>query len=100
MIIVFGTMEFTEDNFASAREAAGRLTEKSRAESGCLAYRFSQDITDSFMLNFYEEWKDPKALEDHKATLHNLAFKDALANLAPLSRTVKKYQVEGPAEGL
>lgn len=94
MIIIAGTMEFTRECFAEAREAASRVTLKSRQESGCLAYRFSQDLTEECMLNFYEEWDSPQALAEHKATAHYMAFKRALERFAPMTRRAKTYQAD------
>lgn len=100
MIVIFGTMAFTKQTFAQAREAASRLTVGSRKERGCLVYRFSEDISDVCVLNFYEEWESLEALEAHKATPHNLEFKQVLERLSPTSRRVKTYHVDTLANAL
>ncbi|MFT7528499.1 MAG: quinol monooxygenase YgiN [Arenicella sp.] len=42
----------------------------SRAEAGCISYRFFRSHDDSNSFLFYEQWQDMAAIEFHFATEH------------------------------
>ena len=46
------------------------LLAPSRAEPGCISYRFFYSHDDSERIMFYEEWQDMAAIEFHFATEH------------------------------
>lgn len=55
------------------------------AEDGCIAYRFSVDVTDPDLLHISERWRDQAALTAHFTAPHMATFNAALAQAQPLS---------------
>ncbi|NRT37251.1 quinol monooxygenase YgiN [Clostridium beijerinckii] len=49
---------------------AKELVDKSRKEEGCISYSLFQDINDSSIFTFIEEWKDEKAINLHNNSEH------------------------------
>lgn len=94
MIVIAGIMEFEPCVFEQAKSAARTLVDESRKEAGCSLYLFSEDINAVNTLCFYEEWAGPEALDAHRKAPHTLKFKEALEELAMLSRVVKRYKID------
>jgi len=57
------------------------LAEKSRKESGCIAYDVLQDLEDPTVFVLIEEWASVSALDAHNRTPH---FHEAVTKSAPL----------------
>lgn len=49
---------------------AQALADKTRAEEGCITYQLFQDINDSSIYTFIEEWTDQKSLDTHMKSEH------------------------------
>ena len=47
----------------------------SRAEDGCLAYNYAQDVLDPCVIHISERWRDRAALDAHFATPHMAAWR-------------------------
>lgn len=81
MIIVTGSITLLEgkrDDMISASEA---MIEASRAEEGCVEYRYAFDLQDDTIVAFTEVWTDMAALRAHLATPHMAAFREATMEL-------------------
>lgn len=50
--------------------AAAELVDKSRREEGNISYHLYEDMDDSCVLAFIEEWKDDAAIEKHGSSEH------------------------------
>ncbi len=57
------------------------MLEPSRAEPGCICYRFFRSHDDSDSIMFYEQWRDMPAIEFHFATSHFQALGGQLEGL-------------------
>ena len=44
MLIIAGTIRFPAENIAAARDELGKVAAASRAEEGCEAYAFAEDV--------------------------------------------------------
>ena len=93
MIIVWGAMEFSSNDFATAVEAALAVMRETRKEDGCLEYCFCLDLEQSNKLRFYERFRDDSAMAAHKEAAHYQLFRQQLADLEVISRTVNKHLV-------
>lgn len=46
------------------------MLEPSRAEPGCISYRFFFSSEDEGLVHFYEQWQDQAAIDEHFASAH------------------------------
>jgi quinol monooxygenase YgiN len=76
------------------RRCARRLP-GTRAEPGCLAYAFAEDVLDPGVVHIVERWADDAALGAHFATPHMARFNAALSSARVLSMKVTSYAVTG-----
>ena len=70
------------------------MLEPSRAEAGCISYRFYQELTDENSFFFYEEWSDQGAIDDHTATEHYLKFQMKFPTLLQQDAVVTIHSVD------
>jgi quinol monooxygenase YgiN len=67
-IVVHGLARIQPDMLETVLAAAVLISESSRTEPGCNAYRFSQDVADPAVLVLAEEWASEDALQTHLAS--------------------------------
>ena len=89
MVIVTGVFELEAAHIDRLRAAAIQMAQATRAEAGCRAYAFWQDIEDATHFRVYEEWDDQAALDAHFDTPHMQVWRAALAEGGLISRYVK-----------
>ena len=75
MIVVSGQFRFPPARVADAREAMDRVVTATRAENGCLAYSYAEDVLDPGLIRVFEKWESRAALDAHFATGHMAAWK-------------------------
>jgi quinol monooxygenase YgiN len=92
MLVVTGIIEIDESSVAAAKELAGPMGTASRAEPGCHAYAFYQDLEDPTRIRIYEEWEDQAALDTHFAMPHMAAFVEGMGKLTVKSMNVVKFE--------
>lgn len=97
MIVVTGIFEIAPESLDAARGLAGPMGRASRAEAGCAAYAFYQDLEDPTRIRIYEEWEDQAALDAHFLTPHMAAFVEGLGQLSVKSMDVKKFDKGEPS---
>lgn len=81
MLIVLAKAKVGADAMAAARAAIADMVAASTAESGCIAYAFTQDVLEPGVILIVEKWQDEAALSAHFATPHMAAFGAAIAAL-------------------
>ena len=81
MLIVLAKCKVSADAMAAASAAIADMVAASNAESGCIAYSFTQDLGDPTLIHIVEKWQDDAALAEHFATPHMAAFGAAIAGL-------------------
>ena len=99
MLIVTGTVEVAETGVASMKAAATVMGQASRAEDGCHAYAFWQDLEQPNLFRVYEEWESVDALKAHAATDHMAEFRKSLGEIGVLSRNIVSFE-PGPMKTL
>ena len=92
MLVVTGIIEIDEGSVEAARALAGPMGTASRAEPGCHAYAFYQDLEDPTRIRIYEEWEDQAALDAHFAMPHMAVFGEGLGKLTVKSMNVVKFE--------
>jgi len=98
MLIVLAKAKVGEGAIDKARGAIAEMVAASNAESGCIAYAFTQDLGDPSILHIVEKWQDDAALAAHFATPHMAAFGAAIAGLdVQIIEAIKFHADEGAA---
>lgn len=96
MLIVLAKAKVDADAMDAARAAIADMVTASNAESGCIAYAFTQDLLDLSVIHIVEKWIDEAALAAHFATPHMAAFGAAIAGLDfKVIEAVKYHADEG-----
>ncbi len=94
MIVVAGTVRIRADRREEAVRAALAMAEATRAEPGCLEYRFSADLADPETIAVFERWADDAALAAHFASAHMQVFRRRLPELVAGAMVIHRYEVE------
>jgi quinol monooxygenase YgiN len=74
MIVVIGTFRLPVENAGAGRTAMARVIAASRAERGCLAYAYAEDVLEPGLFRVSEAWTDRAALSAHFETAHMQAW--------------------------
>ncbi len=97
MLIVLAKAKVGAGAIEAARAALADMVAASNAESGCIAYAFTQDVLDPGALHIVEKWQDEAALAAHFATPHMAAFGAAIAGLDITITEAVKYHADDGA---
>ena len=93
MIIIGGTIQFATDNEEMLFNQLRQMIADSQAETGCLAYEFSRDLSAPNILHLYEVWESAEALKIHGESAHMTAFKEK-AFPSFVDTDIKRYDAE------
>lgn len=61
-------------------------------EAGVLRFDFSQNKDDPTHFMLYEVYREPEAVELHRATAHYLTWRDTVTDMMPEPRVGTKFQ--------
>lgn len=81
MIGVFGHFRFPPDAVDQARARMREVIAATRAEPGCRAYAYAEDVTEPGLFRVTEMWNTREALDAHFATAHMKAWIEARVQL-------------------
>lgn len=95
MILVAGTFRLPVDILPAAREAMARVIAASRAEPGCLAYAYAEDVIEPGLFRVSEAWTSREALAAHFETPHMKEWLRERAEMGLTDRDVIAYTVNG-----
>jgi len=91
MLIVTGIAEIASSEIERVKVEAAKMAKASRAEAGCHAYAFFQDIENPNQFRIYEEWENAEALRGHFATPHMAEFNSFLKTVDGLSINISQF---------
>ena len=94
MIMVLGTVRLSPDKLEAARPAMRQMVTASRAEPGCIAYAYAQDVLDPETIHVVEKWRDRQALSDHFATPHMAEWRGVMGSLGLSGRDLKVFETD------
>lgn len=80
------------DRLEEFKKAMAFNSEQSRLESGCYRFDTLQDAEDPCKFTFYEVYKNPAALEEHKKTAHYDGWVKVKESGAVVSQSVQKFK--------
>lgn len=95
MIVVVGTFRLPPAGLDAGREAMARVIAASRAEPGCIAYAYAEDVLEPGLFRVSEAWASRAALAAHFETAHMRQWQRVRAELAMSERQVTAYEVSG-----
>ena len=64
-LIVAGTFRIPAENLDALRPHMLTVMQKTRAEDGCTAYGYAEDVTEPGLIHVEEAWRDRPALDAH-----------------------------------
>ena len=92
MILIMGTFRMPPENLAAALPLAERVVTATRAEDGCVAYSYAQDLFDPGLIHVSEAWRDRAALAAHFKSAHMQAWITERADLNLYDRNIRIYE--------
>ena len=95
MLIVAGTFRLPRERRSAAREAMNRVIAASRAENGCIAYSYAEDLLEPGLFRVSEAWENREALAAHFEAPHMLAWQRERDELGMTDREVTAFTVSG-----
>jgi len=101
MIVIAGSARVRAEDLERAAAAGAEMGRQSRAEDGCLDYRFSFDLEDPTVVRVFECWASEEALAAHFAAEHFAAFGTVIAEVVDGESEFTRYDVvrAGPLFG-
>jgi len=93
VICVTGEFRLPLESLAAAREAMARVIAASRAEPGCLAYAYAEDVLESGLFRVTESWDSREALAAHFEQPHMKRWQQDRAALGMTGRVVTAHRV-------
>lgn len=94
MILILGTVTLSPDKLDGAKPAMERMVAASRAEEGCIAYGYAQDVLDPHIIHVIEKWRDRDAVAFHFATPHMAEWRGVMASLGLNGRDLKIFETD------
>ena len=92
-LIVAGTVRVPPENIARLRPIMVRMVDATRAESGCLAYTYAEDVGEPGLIRVFELWTDQDALDAHFATAHMAEWRAAFPGFGVSGRQLTAYEI-------
>ena len=98
-IAVIGSFRMPPDRLAEARPAMEQVITTTRAEDGCIAYSYSEDVCDPGLIRVAELWESREHLAAHFGTPHMAHWAEVRASFGLSERDITAYEL-GSAETL
>jgi quinol monooxygenase YgiN len=92
MILIMGTFRMPPENVAAALPMAERVVTATRAEDGCIAYSYAQDLFDPGLIHVSEKWRDRAALSAHAKSAHMQTWIAERAGLNLSERNIRVFE--------
>ena len=93
MVIVMGEFRLPAEIMATARAAMERVVAATRAEDGCIAYAYAEDVLDPGLIRVSEAWESADHLAAHLKTPHMARWAEERAGFGLTGRQITKYEV-------
>ena len=92
-LIIAGTVRVPPENIAGIRPHMDAMMAGSRAEAGCIAYGYAQDLQTPGLMHVFEEWADQAAIDAHFASAHMAAWRAAWPSFGVSDRALTLYEI-------
>lgn len=98
MLILAGSIRLPPENIAEARPVMQRMIEASRAEAGCIAYSFAEDLLEPGFIRIFEVFRDAEAQQIHSKSAHMAEWRAAWRALGIGDRQITRYEISSAVE--
>ena len=92
-LIVAGTVRVPPDNLDGLRPHMIEMMTATRAEDGCEAYGYAEDVAEPGLIHVFEVWRDQAALDAHFKTAHIARWRAAWPAFGVSDRALIAYEV-------
>ncbi|HEY3886957.1 MAG TPA: putative quinol monooxygenase [Caulobacteraceae bacterium] len=92
-LIVAGTVRVAPERLAGLRPHMLAMMTATRAEDGCAAYSYAEDVAEPGLIRVFEIWRDQAALDAHFKTAHMAAWRAAWPGFGVSDRNLKAYEI-------
>jgi quinol monooxygenase YgiN len=92
-LIVAGTVRVPPERLDGLRPHMREMMAASRAEDGCLAYGYAEDVTEPGLIHVFETWRDQAALDAHFKTEHMARWRAVWPSFGVSDRRLFAYEV-------
>ncbi|HTN13982.1 MAG TPA: putative quinol monooxygenase [Sphingomonadaceae bacterium] len=92
-IAVIGSFRLAPERLDEARPAMMRIIEATRAEDGCIAYSYAEDVADPGLIRVSEMWESREHLTAHFQTPHMIRWAEERSVLGLSGRDIAAYEV-------
>jgi quinol monooxygenase YgiN len=92
-LVIAGTVRVPPENLAGLKPHMQAMLAASRAEDGCLAYSYGEDVAEPGLIRVFEAWRDQACLDAHVQTPHMAAWRAAWPRFGVFDRRLTAYEV-------
>jgi quinol monooxygenase YgiN len=92
-LIVAGTVRVPPENLVGLKPHMAEMMAASRAEDGCIAYGYAEDVAEPGLIHVFEIWRDQVALDAHFQTPHMAKWRQAWPRFGVSDRRLIAYEV-------
>jgi quinol monooxygenase YgiN len=92
-LIVAGTVRVPPENLQDFRPHMVAMMTATRAEDGCGAYSYAEDVAQPGLIHVFEIWRDQAALDAHFKTDHMANWRAAWPGFGVSARNLKAYEI-------
>lgn len=92
MLLILGTIRIVPERLDEARPAMRRMAEATRAEPGCLAYHYAEDVLEPGLIHVIERWSDRAAIDAHFGMPHISEWRAAWPALGIGDRRLELFE--------
>jgi quinol monooxygenase YgiN len=92
-LVIAGTVRLPPANLEGFRPHMVAMMTASRAEDGCRAYGYAEDVAEPGLIHVFEVWRDQAAIDAHFATPHMARWRAAWPEFGVSDRRLIAYEV-------
>ncbi|THD74223.1 MAG: antibiotic biosynthesis monooxygenase [Phenylobacterium sp.] len=92
-LIIAGTVRVPPGSLAGLKPHMQKMLAASRAEDGCVAYSYAEDVAEPGLVRVFEVWRDQAALDAHFQTAHMADWRAAWPQFGVSDRRLFAYEV-------
>ena len=94
-LIIAGTVRVPPENLDGLRPHMVTMMTASRAEDGCRAYGYAEDVGEPGLIHIFEIWRDQASLDAHFKSAHMATWRAAGQSHGVSDRRLIAYEVAG-----
>ena len=91
-LIIAGTVRVPPENLERFKPHMREMLDASRAEDGCIAYSYAEDVGEPGLVRVFEIWRDQAALDAHFQTTHMATWRSHWPAFGVTDRRLSLYE--------